>query len=379
MDIYEISFFNEFECMGGQCPHTCCHGWMIPLSEEDRKRFRKERGLLKCTLFLAMSSRYIYCFNKGSGTCPFLNRQGLCSLQLKKGHDFIPEACRMYPRFYRNYGYFEEHYLDLSCIRATTLFINNLDNLSLTLSQGSPLSDPCTTNDDLDLLDKLMSIRSFMIEHFLAVNSVSGLNEALGFIDRHSFKVQDMILKDMVKDHSIDLTDPVNFMDIADTESVISFFPIKISFCQKVLGSSFYNIFLKKSNPILYRLCSLAKSKYADIMKSQDKWEAAVRDFTESNKEAAGYLAAYYTYYLYQYYLRSFEDYSFLRNCRIGMVHVNMIFMFMILKWFDVERQLTNDDIALITAVYDRRACFNNEIIDELYKIISDFLPKRSH
>ena len=358
MQIREISFYKQFKCLGGDCPHTCCHGWMIPLTQEDCERFRKERGMLWFSLAAAQSRRDILCFNKGSDTCTFLDKNGLCSLQLKKGHDFIPEACRMFPRFYRNYGEFEERYIDPACIQAARLMLDNAGSMSLITSQGEPLSAPCTTNDDTGLLEYLVHARESVLKRLENITGAAQLNEALNDITGYSSMLQEAFLKGKAE----------RLKDIPFTgfHAEKSLFPMDIGFFKAVMETSFYHMRLKRTNPLLYRLCRLYFDKYRTIMNSGSAFAEAANDFIKSSKEAVPMSTAYYAYYIYLYFLKSFEDYSFVRNASMGIIHTNMIFMFSMLLSLDEPGSFPVMLPDIISA-YDRRACFNDEIMHELY------------
>ena len=349
MDIYEISFYNEFKCLMGDCRETCCRGWMIPVTEEDLDRFRKTKGLYKLRLLNEISDREIRCFNRGSRTCTFHTKEGLCSLQQRSGHDFIPEACRMFPRFYRNYGPFEEHYLDLSCIGAASLFLKHSHELTLTKTTGSPLSEMCTTNDDTGLLNELTGLRNAAIEQLAAVTSFDKLEVTIGFIYEQSVQLQETFLNTG-----------------RQIQKRRKLFPPASDFLSDIMSTSFYNIHLKQTNPSLFALCRLYLNTFKPIMASNDEWNKMLENFTEKHPDSAHYFAAYMSYYLYLYFLRSYEDYSFIKNATIGIIHLNMLFMFSVLY----ERKhgsFTADDMSNIIAVYNRRAYFNEEIVNEMY------------
>ena len=377
MKIKEIAFFKQFKCLEGSCSETCCRGWMIPITAQDRKRFRDAGGMLKLSTELAIKERDIVCFNSGSGECPFHNRNGLCSLQLKKGHDFIPEACRMFPRFYRNYGAFEEHYIDLSCIGASRLFLNNTGSLTLTEGQGEALSGSCTTNDDIAFLDALLDTRSTMLRRLDTVCTLNDLQRVFDDICSYAGLMQDAYLSGnteyplshpFAKYHNGQFTKEENDRS-SDGCTSNGIFPLNVSVITSVMNTSFYNIRLRHTNPTLYRLCRLYFDKCKSVINSEDKYEALVKDFSARHKEAANYLAAYYAYYLYLYYLKCYEDYSFVRNVKTGMIHTGMILMFSLLYEAD-SSSLTKDELARIIAVYNRRAYFNDEILDEMYRCL---------
>lgn len=363
MIIREISFFKQFKCTGGSCEHTCCRGWMIPLTKEDLTRFRKEKGLLRLAIEAERSSKDIQCFNKGSLSCSFHNKDGLCSLQLKRGHDFIPEACRMFPRFYRNYTEFEEHYLDPACTKAASLLLENAGHLTLDETSGEPLSDPCTTNDDSTFLNDLVNTRASVISRFRDLNDAGSLNEAMNDVYEYSLKLQEACLNG---DTSFLASHPFSGFKAKDK---LQLFPFTSGTLGGLMDTSFYHVRLKKTNPFLYRLCRLYFDRYDPIMSTQASWDRASDEFIKANKEAVPLSTAYYAYYLYLYFLKSFEDYSFLKNAALGMIHVNMIFMFSLLLSLD-EPSSYPDRLSEIISNYDRRACFNDEIMSEMYSCL---------
>lgn len=363
MQIHRISFYDDFGCTAGKCIHSCCRGWMIPLTQEDIYRFRHEKGALKLALYAARSHSGMQCFNSGSGTCRFHTRDGLCSLQLKRGHDFIPEACRMFPRFYRNYGVFEERYIDPSCIEGARLLIENAQNLSLAESVGDPLSAPCTTNDDEGFLNGLVHTRQLMLNSLKDITGADGLNRAMNAIFKYSRSLQEAFLKgeaSFLSSHPFTLE---------YAEENIQLFPFDTELFKDIMGTSFYHVKLRRTNPFLYSLCRLYFDKYHSLMSSADAWKDAADDFAAKHKEAVLSGTAYYAYYLYLYYLKSYEDYSFIRNVSMGMIHANMIFMFSVLYALnDPDRY--PQCLPGIISMYDRRACFNDEIADEMYRCL---------
>ena len=195
MEIHEISFFEEFECIGGKCKQTCCEGWQIPLSDDDLERFMDTKGLLKLKIMAAISEGEPKVFNSDCYRCPFHNRHGLCDMQRKRGHDFIPEVCRSYPRFVRNYGEFAERYIDLSCIAGARLFMKHAHDLHCVIRDGDSDCALSVTNDDTDFLRALIKDRTDMTAALLSAASFEDLIYTLNTIDSYAIHIQNAYLK----------------------------------------------------------------------------------------------------------------------------------------------------------------------------------------
>lgn len=100
MKIYRPTYIKNFKCDGKICDARCCHDWNVTvddatrekyseLPEDDRKEFFRHVTELDGANVLQM---------KPSGTCPFLNENFLCSLQLKHGENFLAAVCQSFPR-----------------------------------------------------------------------------------------------------------------------------------------------------------------------------------------------------------------------------------------------------------------------------------------
>ena len=42
MQYFGIQFFNQFKCVQGDCPQTCCKGWQILIDANTMEQIEKE-------------------------------------------------------------------------------------------------------------------------------------------------------------------------------------------------------------------------------------------------------------------------------------------------------------------------------------------------
>lgn len=374
MEIREISLWSKFKCQGSKCPDTCCRGWIIPLTTEDRIRFLKAPGLLKFQLGFAMLGSRLGDFNSSCKDCPFMNKYRLCKLQLKHGHEFIPETCRSYPRAYRNYGAFEERYVDLSCIEVARLFMENYEDLHLVSSEGSPESDLYGTNDDTDFLNDLVNSRSLILDELARAESFEALSRTLAKIDAYAKRTQDAFIhghEDFLKTDPFDRFETDH--DKTDApEGKNEVFPLGASAVNYLMNTSLVSDYLKYGSPYIYEIFSIYTSQ-----PSGTYTEKRLRSIREAYHGAcpgnARIYAAYYSYYLYKFYLNCYEDYSFVKNIRMGFIHLGMI-EFLHTIYFDKYGKLDTDEFAHIMSSYNKRAYFNYENLDSMYEVfIADF------
>ena len=358
MKIYENRWFGEFECLCGDCPQTCCRGWVIPLSERDMDRFAKERGIPGLRLFFATGGRIRSKFNPDSGKCPFLRTDGLCYLQREKGHEFIPWTCQSYPRFYRNYGSFEERCLDLSCPGAARLFVKNRGALDVTEYEADPETRQCSTNDDEKYLEFLITQRKSMTQLIR-----KGLTPALAdAVFLYAVKLQDLFAKGMTDDQQ-------SFDDFyeneTDREKPSFSYPLPPEVLKAFLASSLNHIRLKKVYPELFAMFRRASAYLNTYGGCSVSWKTHTEGFLEAEPFVAKVMGYYLSYYLWQYYLRSYETYSFRRQSALGLCHMNMVLLLIM----SGGKEITEESIAATIAAYNRRAYFNDDILDEMYRI----------
>lgn len=417
MKIHKIEWFDEFECIGGACPQTCCKGWLIPLDEEDLLRYRKERGGLAISLFTATAGYTRNRINLCSGECRFHTKEGLCRLQLKKGHDFIPWACRSFPRFYRNYGEFEERYLDLSCIAAAGIFVRNMGNIRITEDAAEPETKPCTTNDDTAYLDTLLSIRKDIIDAISSdkIRNMTGdttagtvhYAETMEHIYSYACRLQDLyaaegeatvipslceyeaLRNETLKNGAVSAS-PLKAVDASS--GVSSIFPFPLNVISRLTETILYYFGQKKTGPALYGLLSDARDVISDYRRTDTDLIGRMNGILNSGPLLSGLPGAYLSYYLYQYFLDAYETYSFRRITALGIIHVNMI-LFLILVLTEKRKipvntgrntpedgpsdglntpDISPDDIASVTALYNRKVYFNETIQNNLYEIFEE-------
>lgn len=124
MDIYE-----EFKCIGGSCPDSCCVGWTIPLNRETIEQYEKMQSSysdkvlenIECT-----GENYRIKMGE-TGRCPFLNEHNLCDIYIHMSPEAMFPVCQTYPRKIKNYYDTTILTLFLSCPEVCRLLLERND------------------------------------------------------------------------------------------------------------------------------------------------------------------------------------------------------------------------------------------------------------
>lgn len=114
-----LAYYDTFQCLAADCRFTCCKGWKITFDKKEYLSLKRQNGspelnenMKKALRRLkkgSLADRFYGEFDVSDGCCPLQRADGLCSLQLEKGHAALPYVCRSFPRTeqYQHSGYYE--------------------------------------------------------------------------------------------------------------------------------------------------------------------------------------------------------------------------------------------------------------------------------
>lgn len=259
MEKYYPSYYNEFSCLAGECPDSCCTKWEIVIDECTLNKY----NALSTDFGNEVLSQIIKdeegdcCFLLNNGRCPFLNSHNLCDIHIKLGEDFTSEICRNHPRFIEEYDGFTEISLSLSCPEANRIIMS---------SEKSVYPTPLYKGDD-EVLELLISSREKLLSSDLGFSSLIKL------------------LLDAAADDSLDI-DLVYIENHPD---------INVAFLKNLAS------FLLRKSEILTNEWKAYLENAEEVGISDEEFEA----YCKSNDEA---LIKICRYFIYRYYLKAVND-----------------------------------------------------------------------
>lgn len=107
-------YYNEFECIAGDCPCTCCSGWGVYIDDRTYEKY-KDCDADRKEYIMKHVDDDEQCFKICDGRCSFLNDDKLCDLIIREGESMLCDTCRRYPRHFEIYGNQIEAALSMSC------------------------------------------------------------------------------------------------------------------------------------------------------------------------------------------------------------------------------------------------------------------------
>lgn len=154
MTVHTPQYYSDFRCLAGECPHTCCQGWEIPIDPTTAQYYESLPGPMgeRLRALLTRDGAGEAAFRLQGGLCPFLNGEGLCEIHIQLGEERTGEICRTHPRFSYDYGPLTEKGLCGSCPETARLILSTDMTLLVSEEKGTGEASP-------DLLEPLLMAR----------------------------------------------------------------------------------------------------------------------------------------------------------------------------------------------------------------------------
>lgn len=115
-------YYDEFCCVAGECPDTCCAGWQIVIDDESLEKYNQTEGEFGKRLQSSIDWQE-GTFRKNGRRCSFLNDRNLCDLYTELGEATLCRTCTMYPRHVEEFADLREYSLSLSCPIAAEMIL----------------------------------------------------------------------------------------------------------------------------------------------------------------------------------------------------------------------------------------------------------------
>ena len=121
------NYYQNFHCLASECRDSCCIDWRITFNKKDYLRLRRldappelkarlKTGVRRERKADCSGAQYgKFDLDSNKGRCPFLDPDGLCSIQRSCGHEALPYVCTSYPRKFNYTAAAKEYTLSPSC------------------------------------------------------------------------------------------------------------------------------------------------------------------------------------------------------------------------------------------------------------------------
>ena len=183
MKLIKSPLYDQFRCLAGACPDSCCQEWEVQVDEATAQRYLALPGTLGDALRKTLTQEEgEYYLTITDRRCPMWRSDALCEIQVQLGHEGLCQTCRDFPRLRHDYGDFVELGLELSCPEAARLL--------LTTPPAAPIVTEIPGGEDPEYDRETMSILLRTRPVALEILSSHPLPEALALLLLYGYSVQ---------------------------------------------------------------------------------------------------------------------------------------------------------------------------------------------
>ena len=146
MNIISPVIADTFECVGSECPDTCCAGWGITIDPKTAKYYDSVPGEFGDRLreyTKEVGHKRFFTLNE-EGRCPFLNDRNLCSVYLTLGPDKMGYTCKVFPRHTFVMDDLLLNYLSFACPETIRLYFSDEESMTFLTSVTNELKNTGT-------------------------------------------------------------------------------------------------------------------------------------------------------------------------------------------------------------------------------------------
>ena len=244
-------YMKSFQCVGPACEDSCCAGWRVDIDHGTYKKYQRVRDEELSRLFDGCIAR-----NRAAGhgegnyakvkllkdaSCPFLNEEKLCRIQLKRGEGYLSDVCSTYPRVVNIIDGVAERSATVSCPAAARLAllapdIMEFDEAEEEVSVRNIIRSDINTND-LKLKSKpqkyFWELRFFSVG--LLQNRNYLLSERLIILGMFCRKLQDYISESRLDEIPELITTYTNIIEDGSFRDSLSNIPVQYAIQMELL------------------------------------------------------------------------------------------------------------------------------------------------
>ncbi len=184
MKIIRPGYYDQFRCLAGACPDSCCQEWDVLIDDKSAQAYLALEGSFGEEIRRHMKPDTDgFCFEILDRRCPMWREDWLCKIQAELGEAALCQVCAQFPRLRHDYGTFVELGLELSCPEAARLIF--------TAEETAPVSECVSGGESGDYdtadMDVLLRTRKTALE----ILDAHPLQDAMSLLLLYGYCAQD--------------------------------------------------------------------------------------------------------------------------------------------------------------------------------------------
>lgn len=164
-------YYDDFKCIAGECPDTCCAGWQIMIDEDSLDYYGEVEGAFGKRLRDSIDWQEGAFYQCGK-RCAFLNEKDLCDIYRELGEGALCQTCKNYPRHVEEFEGLREYTLSLSCPVAAEMILGQDKFPKFVETEDGAEEELAEEFEDFDILlfTQLEDARAVVMKHLQTVD-----------------------------------------------------------------------------------------------------------------------------------------------------------------------------------------------------------------
>ena len=347
-----LETFKDFECIGTECPLTCCGGgWGIIVDPDSYVYYKTVDGEFgeKLRNSITEEDGLNYFIPTSKGDCPFLNEKKLCDVYINLGEEHLCYTCTIYPRYYFSSGDIMFTGVSISCPVVARFLLSCQDTLQVDFLEDET---ELKIENPVDWDNFNQSIRVFTTSIEIAQNRNYSVRERLAILTLFLGQYQSYIDEKRNAAGLIELfSNESNYNNILPETGIYQKdLKAKVDFCIEVLR---YYRGKKHMERKLPELADLARHFNSDSSMSAEKILFAFSSFDDDKEQI--WQEQLLTYSLFRYFMQGFENDGFYNQYMIGLILVYWLYVvILVLYYHQWDKMPEFDDRVLMIAHISR-------------------------
>lgn len=349
MKYIELEIYNDFACIGSECPFTCCAGWGIIIDSASYDYYMTVKGdfgqrLKNCIVSENGIRRFVL---TEEGRCSFLNDENLCDIYICLGEEHLCYTCKTYPRYRYLVGDIVFSGVSISCPEVARFFLQHKDLLQIDFKEDNQIVQ---NEDQIDWKLFNDSIQVFSTTVGIAQDRILSVGERLSlstlFISMFQSYIEDgrepSGLLELFSNHSnyeIILSEMGIYHRNLDAK--VDFISMLLRFFRRVER---FDVLL----PELYDLvCYFDQDNNFSI--SVERWCIAYEVIDLSDVQI--WLEQLFVYSIYRYFMQGFEKKDYYNKFLISTIlFYELCVSTVVLHYLKFEKLPNLDELVMIVA-----------------------------
>lgn len=363
-------YYDEFECIAGDCEDTCCAGWQIVIDKESLKRYWNENGDYKKKLHRSIDWMQKTFRQDKEKRCAFLKDDNLCEMYQKLGEKSLCKTCQSYPRHTEEFENVRETSLSLSCPVVARMLLGRKEPVQFRSEEREGEEEFAGFDPFLysNLLDARELIISILQDRKLSIETRMVLCMGLAY----------------------DIENRVRSGNLFSCDAVFQRYENKeyLNAASRKVSKLFINMqnryrFNKQLFEDLWKLeilrgeweMQLAESQYHLFGKGEEEYGRLIKRFKwwmqeESEYDWAVIAEQLMVYYVFTYFCGAVYDERIFMNLQMAVGCTEIIWNLLAARWIKNEETLDMDDIVEITYLFSRELEHSDDNLKTMWRLL---------